>query len=331
MGSHIAERLLADGWTVRALTRDPAAALEALPAGVEPMRGDVLDEPSFVAAARGAHAVFHAAANIIVRGGWDAYRLTNIEGTRNAITAAGRAGARLLHVSSVAVYGAAARFRAARLGARTDEMAPLEPLPERAYYARSKRDSEALVLQAHGRGGVWATAVRPDVVYGPRDRQFVPRLGRLLMAGVPVPLLRGGRAILAAVHAANVAQGAVLAATTDAAGGKAYNLANDYDVSVRRFVELAGQGLGRRPLFVPVPMWLAQGGLRVARAAARLAGGRAAIVSNSAIEFVAEDNPFTSDLARHELGWRPTVHPETAVPEAFRWWLERIWMGSKRG
>lgn len=323
VGSHIVERLLADGWSVRALARDPRAAAAFLPAGVEVRGGDVLDTASFVAAAQGANVVFHAAANIIVRGGWESYRVTNIEGTRNAIAAAARTGARLLHVSSVAVYGSSTRYEAAKRGGRTDESVVLANLPERAYYARSKRESEALVLAAHARGEAWATAVRPCVVYGRRDRQFVPRMARLLRLRLPVPLIRGGRSIFGVVHAANVADGAILAATTDAAGGQAYNLANDFPVSVRRFFELAGSGLGLRPSFVPMPHWLARGGLRAFKAASRaLTGGRFNLVSASAIDFVAEDNPFSSDRARRELGWTPRVNPETGVPDAFRWWAE---------
>jgi nucleoside-diphosphate-sugar epimerase len=320
VGSHIAERLISDGWQVRALVRNPSAA-RSVPVEIELRTGDVLDEASFVAAARGVDVVFHTAANIIASGGWESYRVTNIEGTRNAILAAGRAGARLLHLSSVAVYGAATRYDAAKAGGRTSEETPLAPLPDRAFYARSKRESEALVLTAHARGEVWATAVRPDVIYGPRDRQFVPRMAKLLRLRLPVPLLRGGRSTFAVVHATNVAEGAILAATSDIAGGKTYNLANDYDVSVRRFFELAGEGLGLRPTFVPMPLWIAREGLRGVKVAARLlTGGRFSLVSGSAIDFIAEDNPFTSDRAKRELGWSPKVRPETGIPEAFRWW-----------
>ena len=289
---------------------------------MEILRGDVLDQASFLRAAAGTNVIFHAAANIIVRGGWDSYRVTNIDGTANAIGAAELAGARLLQLSSVAVYGSRTRYDAARRGTRTAEDAPLEPLPERAYYARSKRESEALVLRAHSQARVWATAVRPVVVYGRRDRQFVPRMATL-MRRFPIPMLRGGRSVFGVVHAANVAEGAVLAATSDVAGGRAFNLANDFDVSVRRFFELAGEGLGRRPLFLPLPLGLARGGLRAMKAASRmLSGGRFSLVSNSAIDFIAEDNPFTSERARRELGWKPRVPPDEGVPDAFRWWAE---------
>jgi nucleoside-diphosphate-sugar epimerase len=324
VGSYIVERLLEDGWSVRALSRDPEAARRAIPGGhsVEILRGDVLDEASFRRAARGTNVIFHAAANIIVRGGWESYRVTNVAGTANAIAAAEAAGARLLQVSSVAVYGSRTRYDAAKRGVPTSEEAPLEPLSERAYYARSKRESEAMVLRAHSQGRVWATAVRPVVVYGRRDRQFVPRIGAL-MRRFPVPLLRGGRSVFGIVHAANVADGAVLAATNDVAGGRAFNLANDFDVSVRRFFELAGDGLGRRPLFIPLPLGMARGGLRAVKTASRLlTGGRLSLVSNSTIDFIAEDNPFTSELARRDLGWKPRVHPEEGVPEAFRWWAQ---------
>lgn len=325
VGSYIIERLLSDGWAVRALSRDPARARMAMPGdnAVEILHGDVLDQASFARAAMGTHVIFHAAANIIVGGGWESFRVTNVEGTENAIAAAERSRARLLQVSSVAVYGGRARYEAARRGSRTNEETPLEPLPERAYYARSKRASEEIVLRAHAQGRIWATAVRPVVVYGRRDRQFVPRMARL-MRRFPVPLLNGGRSVFGVVHAANVADGAVLAATSDVAGGRAYNLANDFDVTVRRFFELAGEGLGRRPVFVPMPLWAARGALRGVKAVARLlSGGKFSLVSNSAIDFIAEDNPFSSDRARRELGWEPRMHHEIGVPDAFRWWADK--------
>lgn len=322
VGSHIVDRLVALGWTVRALARSPERARATLPAGVEAVAGDVLDEASFSHAAAGCHTVFHAAANIIVRGGWEAYRVTNVDGTRNAIAAAERAKARLMHVSSVAVYGPSARYDAARHGEKTDERTTLAPLRERAYYARSKRESEQLVLDAHRHGRVWATAIRPDVVYGPRDRQFVPRMAQLVRFGA-IPLLNGGSSTMAVVHAANVAQGAVLAATSDAAGGNVYNLANDFDVTVRQFFDLAGQGLGSRPVWIPMPVSVAKGLVRGARSVMRFAtGGRFSLVSTSTIDFIAEDNPFSSDRAKRELGWAPTVRPEDGVPQAFRWWLK---------
>lgn len=318
VGSHVTERLLADGWSARAMVRDPERSTWLLALGVEQVRGDVLDAPTFAAAATGCDAIFHTAAVIMPQGGWEIYRSTNIDGARNAVFAAATSGARLLHLSSVAVYGAAERYREAS----TDEFTVLSELPERAYYARSKRESEQIVLDAHRAGRIWATAVRPDVIYGRRDRQFVPRVARLLDTGF-APLIDGGRATLAMVHAANVADGAVRAVTHPAAGGQAYNLANDYDVTFADFVRLAGEGMGKRIHAVSVPMSAARAGVWLIHTAIGLVhGGSLRIAASGTLDFVTRDNPFSSERARRELGWAPPVRPDAGIPEAFRWWKE---------
>ena len=324
VGRHIVERLLADGWSVRALVRDPeaAGARELTDLGVTLARGAVLDLPSFAAAAAGCDVVFHAAAEIMTRG-WESYRSVNVDGTRNAISAAASAGARLLQVSSVAVYGSATRYLGERDGVKTSEELPLLPLHQRSYYARSKRDSEALVMEAHRAGRIWATAVRPDVIYGRYDRQFVPRLARAMRFGV-VPLVGGGATTLAVVHASAVADGAVRAATSDAAGGRAYNLANDFDVTVREFFAYGAAGLGRSVRFLPVPLWAARGGVRAAKTLVRAATfGRMRVGGGTALDFITRDNPFTSERARAELGWAPAVRPAEGVADAFAWWRAR--------
>lgn len=319
VGSHIVERLLADGWTVRALVRRPESASWLRERNVELIPGDVLHEESLVRAAAGCEAIVHAAAAITPRGGWETYRSINVDGTRYAIAAAERARARLLHLSSVAVYGPGARYSGDGAGV-AHEGITLRALPDGAYYARSKREAEDLVLAAHAAGRIWATAVRPDVIYGERDRQFTPRVARLFSRGV-APLVGRGRTTLAIVHAANVADGAVRALGSDAAGGKAYNLANDFDVTVEEFVRLAGVGLGRRIRTVHMPLTLARGGAAAARYLGVLAGRRHfGLTIAAAVDFLARDNPFSSELARRELGWSPTVRPETGVPAAFRWW-----------
>ena len=316
VGSHIVDRLVADGWTVRALVRSPSSA--HFDDSVEQFTGDVLDADAFTRAAARCDTIFHTAAAVTPRGGWEAYRRLNIDGTENAIAAAERSGARLLHVSSVAVYGPDGRYRGP--GVKTDEATPLGPLPERAFYARSKRESEQIVMSAHEGGRIWASAVRPSVIYGRRDRQFVPRMARALQRGV-APIIGGGHSTLAIVNAANVAAGAVLAATQDVAGGRAYNLTNDGDVTVRRFFELAAEGMGRHVRLVPVPTWLARGGFGAVRFVARhMTGGRMNVLSNASLALLTENDPFTSDRARRELGWRPVVRPEDGIRDAFRWW-----------
>ena len=324
VGSHVVERLLHDGWRVRALVRDPASAAWLQRRGVALAVGDTLNVSTLPAAVTGCDVVFHTAAAVTTDGGWEAFRRPNIDGTRNVMDAVAGAGARLVHVSSVAVYGSHARY--APHGGKTSEETPLAPLGERSCYARSKRESEQLVLDAHAAGKLWATAVRPDVVYGERDRQFVPRIARMLRFGV-APVISGGRSTLAVVHAANVADGMVRAAMHDAAGGRAYNLANDYDVTVAEFFRLAGEGLGERVKILSVPVTAARAVMRVATL---LAPARLKSSMRQSVDFLTRDNPFTSERARRELGWDPQVRPREGVTQAFRWYAESRRAGDVR-
>jgi nucleoside-diphosphate-sugar epimerase len=318
VGMHLVPRLRHGGWSVRALVRDVARARTIGLGDAALVEGDVLDAAAFSRAADGCDAVFHAAAVITPRGGWEAYRRPNVDGTANAIAAASGAGARLVHVSSVAVYGATGRYSAD--GRPTDESTPPGRIPDDAYYARSKRESESLVLEAQRTGRLWATAVRPCVLYGPHDRQFVPRIGRLLRFGV-APVIAGGTNTLAIVHAANVADGMVRAAEHDDANGKVYNLANDGSVSARAFFELAAEGLGRRVRVVSVPWRVARAVFGAIRIIAPIVmGDRFTATMSASLDFLGRDNPFSSKRARRELGWEPPVDPERGIVDAFRWW-----------
>jgi nucleoside-diphosphate-sugar epimerase len=264
--------------------------------------------------------IFHNAAAITGTGGWSAYETLNVRGTGNAIAAARSSGARLLQLSSVAVYGTAQRFNTP--GTPIAEDADLGPLRDEAFYSRSKRESERMVLDAHRSGRIWGTAVRPAVIYGKRDRQFVPRLALLLSTGV-APIIGGGNNNLGVVHAANVADGANLAATLDIAGGQAYNLANDFDVTTREYLELAARGLDRRVRLLPVPLPVARSGWQLIRAVdVLLLRRRFSVATAGSIDFLSRDNPFTSERARRELGWTPRAAPPDGVPEAFRWWRD---------
>ncbi|MDP1889846.1 MAG: NAD-dependent epimerase/dehydratase family protein [Gemmatimonadaceae bacterium] len=317
VGTHLVERLRRDGWELRALVRDRGTAGWLMAQGVELRDGDTQDAAAFRRAAEGAQVVFHCAAAITPRGGWEAYRAPNIDGTANAVDAAARAGARLLHLSSVAVYGPEGRYALAH-GEGLQELQPLPPIPAAAWYARSKRESETLVMDAHRTGRVWATAVRPCVIYGPRDRQFIPRVAAVLRLPV-VPRIGMGRAVLSIVHARSVAEVAVRAVTSEIAGGRAYNVTNDTPLSVSEFYEAAQEGLGVRPRWLPISGSLVQatmGGLGAALRALRIPGS--ALLTPRALDFLLQDNPFSSERARIELGWTSTVDSRAAVVEAFR-------------
>ncbi len=315
LGSYLVERLAAGGWKVRALTRTKAAGSWLEENGAEVVEGRIEDADSMVRAAAGCDVVFHAAAVIGSGGDWEAFRQGNVEGTEHVVRAAEVAGARLVHVSSTAVYGGA-RYRAEP----TDEWAPLPVLPEHDVYGRSKQEAERLVLQAHEDGRVWAAIVRPPVMYGRRDRQFAPRVGPVLARGF-FPRIAGGRTPLTVVHASSVAEGAVLAGTTEAAAGRVYLLTNDHPVTVTDLVRCAEAGLERRIWAPDVPASAGRAGFCALGWVVRgLGRSDLARHARGTLDMLTRGNPFTSERARRELGWAPALLPEVGLTDAFRWW-----------
>src|SRR5207245_11582999 len=136
LGTHVLDALRARGERPRALVRERSRdGVEAL--GAEAVVGDVTDASSWQRAAAGVQAIIHAAALVASHDSFDEFSRVNVGGTRLAIEAARRTGARLIHISSVAVYGRKAVYAARDSGVRADYA--FQPLPEGDYSARSKR------------------------------------------------------------------------------------------------------------------------------------------------------------------------------------------------
>jgi len=317
LGARLVERLAADGWSVRALVRDPRSALWLEALGARLVTGDLCDSASLRGAATGCDAIFNAAAAIGTGRDHEWFRRVNVTGTAQLLAAAATAGSRLVHVSSTSVFG---RHRYG--SSPTDERTSLPELPAADAYGRSKQDAERLVLDAYARGRAWAAVVRPPVMYGRRDRQFAPRIGPVLERGL-VPLVGGGRTTLTLVSADAVADGAIRAAASDCAGGCVFHLTNDFDVTLAELVRFAERGLGHRIRTLRVPLALGRAAFRVL-AAGLVAFGRRDLAPHAAglLQMLTRDNPFSSERARRDLGWAPAIPPAEGLAEAFRWWKE---------
>ena len=318
LGSYLVERLLEDGWGVHALVRRLEQARWLEEAGAKLFAGDITDRPSITSAASGCSLVFHAAASVGVGNDWETFRLGNVEGTENVLHASAASGARFVFVSTTGVFGRA-RYREIP----TDESVPLPKLPEHEVYGRSKQAAERLVLEAHERGTAWTAIVRSPVMYGVRDRQFVPRIAPILQRGF-FPLLGGGTSTMSLTHARSIAEGALLVGTNESAGGKIYHLTDDFPITVSDLVRYGAEGLGCRVRRVHVPTAVAKIGFSVLKPLL-VAIGRSDLAPHTegTLDMLTRNNPFTSRRAREELGWVPTTRPEVGVPEAFRSWKAR--------
>ena len=315
LGSYLVQRLVESGCAVRALVRHPPAAEWLRQLGADVVEGELADARALARATADCDAVFHAAAAIGPQSDWETFRLGNVQGTANVIDACAHAGAQLVHVSSTAVYGDS-RYEMAPVS----ESLALPQLPEANAYGRSKQEAERLVMDAQGSGRIWAAIVRPPVMYGERDRQFIPRIGAVMDRGI-FPLCGGGATTLPVVHANAVAEGAILAARTDTANGRVYNLTTDFPLTVASLVALARIGLARRIRAPSLSLRTSHLCFQAMELGLRVVGrGDLAAHASGTLEMLTHDNPFSAARAREELQWAPTIHPATGVPDAFCWW-----------
>jgi UDP-glucose 4-epimerase len=238
-------RLLGDrGYDIRIYDNLSTGSAE-LVAGTEAelVRGDVRDADGLVAAATGCDVVFHLAAGTgVIPSIEDPFADfdLNARGTLTALWAAHRAGARrLVFSSSNAPLGAGA------YPASEDKpVAPLSP------YGASKATGEAYCSAFTGAYGLEAVAVRFSNAYGPRSAHksnVIPLFIRRLLAGDELVVYGDGSQTRDFVFVADLAEGLVLAAETDGAGGEIFQLASGIETSVNELVALLKSVSGRTP------------------------------------------------------------------------------------
>lgn len=301
LGSHITERLIAAGDSVRALAT-PWGDVRNLSEvrdhpGLELVRADVTDEGSIAGLCDGVDAVVHAAGRVADWGPWDAFYRTNVIGTQHLLQEAVASGSnRFVFISSVAVH----RYR----GFRDADPRTLPRDNLRNPYAYSKILAEDLVLAQRRLGPV---VMRPGLwPFGARDATF-QRVLRAIERGM-LPVMKHGDRVLNTAYAENFAEGVFLAVHVDRAAGNVYLVADEGMPRWRDVFDTIAEVAGESPPRLNVPR----------RPATALATGVEVTwsalfprveppVTRYRAGLMAHDVHFSIRHARDELGYEPPV------------------------
>lgn len=186
LGGAIARRLVEGGEAVRSFSRGEYPDLDAL--GVTQVRGDLASAEAVAEAAEGCDAIFHVAAKAGSWGPYEEFHQANVVGTENVIAAC-RAHAipNLIYTSSPSVVFDGRDMEG------VDESVPY-PAHYEAHYPATKAQAERLALSANS-ADLKCAALRPHLIWGPRDTNILPRLversrsGQLRKLGGPEKLV----------------------------------------------------------------------------------------------------------------------------------------------
>jgi UDP-glucuronate 4-epimerase len=252
VGSHLAERLIAEGHAVRAVDAlttyyDPGqkranwASVER--AGCELVQAD-LRTADLRSLLDGVDVVFHQSGQPGVRSSWDAgfssYVEQNVLVTQRLLEAVReRPVERFVYASSSSVYGNALRYPVSE-----DDL----PRPE-SPYGVTKLAAEHLCGVYARAFGVPSISLRYFTVYGPRQRpdMAMHRLIESAISGRPFPMYGDGGQVRDFTYVGDVVDANLLAASMPVAAGEVINVAGGSSTTLREVVATI-ESLAGRPI-----------------------------------------------------------------------------------
>jgi UDP-glucuronate 4-epimerase len=303
IGSHLAERLVARGDTVRVLDSfDPfydrrvkernlervrAAARDAT--SLEVVEGDIRDPAAVARAGRGVAAVVHLAALAGVRPSIEdpvRYADVNLTGTQVLLSSLqGRPDVRFVFGSSSSVYGGNSRVPFSE-----DDPVDVPVSP----YASTKRGGELLCRTFHHLAGNPVTCLRFFTVYGPAQRpeMAIHMFTRHIASGRPVPFFGDGLSARDYTYVDDIVSG-VVAALDRADGFRIYNLGGAATTPLAELVQRISDAVGKPAILDRRPDQI--GDMKVTFA--------------------------DVTRARAELGYEVTVPVAVGIPRFVAWYL----------
>jgi len=296
IGSHLTERLVERGASVRALVHYNALGTwgwldESLARdNIEVIAGDVCDRDSVRQAMQDVEIVFHLAALIGIPYSYHApasYVRTNVEGTLNVLQNARELGLkRIVHTSTSEAYG-------------TARYVPIDedhPLQGQSPYSATKIGADKLAEAFHLSFGLPVVTIRPFNTFGPRQsaRAVIPTIVTQCLTGDVVRLgnLHPTRDL---TYVSDTVEGFISAASISNAIGRTINIGSGREISIGDLARSIIRQVGR-----PITI---KGDERRVRP------------TESEVQRLVADNA----LARKLLGWEPTISLEEGLERTIEW------------
>lgn len=249
IGSHLVERLVAEGCSVRAMLHYNSGCslgnLELLPEDIrreiEFFHGDVTDPFSVHKAVSGRQLVFHLAALIGIPYSYVAphsYVATNVLGTLHILEACKQLGVeKIVHTSTSEAYGTA----------RYTPIDELHPLQGQSPYSASKISADKIAESYYCSFNLPITTIRPFNTYGPRQsvRAVIPTIISQILAGKSSIRLGSLTPVRDFNYVDDTVEGFIRIALSDCSIGEVINVGYGKGITIAALLQLICEIIGR--------------------------------------------------------------------------------------
>ncbi|HZI33253.1 MAG TPA: hopanoid-associated sugar epimerase [Candidatus Binatia bacterium] len=316
VGSNLVHELVAREHRVKALLRPGADERGLAGLKFERVTGDILDRKLLQTEMEGCDWCFHVAASYqLWMRNYSAMYQANVEGTRNVLESAGRAGCRkIVYTSTVGCIGLPTKVNGKYTPTTETDLVTEQQMTN--DYKRSKFQAEGIATELFRKSGLPIIIVNPSAPIGPGDVKPTPT-GQVIVdylnRKMPAYLETG----LNWVHVRDVAIGHILAAENGRFGQR-YILGNkDGNWTMKQTFELLEKLTGIPAPKIKIPHWFAA---RVAEVSEYIAffTGKAPRATQAGVRMAKYKMWFDPDKAIRELGM-PQTPPEQAFADAIAW------------
>jgi nucleoside-diphosphate-sugar epimerase len=237
LGGHVVEELCRNGEDVVVFARKTSdlSAVKHLP--IEIRYGELRDADSMKGIMNDVDMVFNCAGSVRFHQSYDKIHDINVAGTERIVAAAADAEVdKVVHTSSMAALGPD--------GVVDSDSVKTDRPDIKNVYSRTKTEAEAVFFKKCAERGIKGTALRPGVIYGPRDMTAAYYWFNIIENGEGM-IVGDGKTRFPLIYVDDVVEAFMKAADRDNAVGRTYNIDGPERGRIRRIYDLISNELGK--------------------------------------------------------------------------------------
>ncbi len=315
VGSHLVDRLIEKGIEPYCLKRKTSNTrwLDGKP--VKYVDGDLFSNEALEKVIKDMDFVFHVA-GVVKSKNKEGYVKGNHLATKNLLEITKKVNPgikKFVHISSLAVCGPTPK------GVAIDET--YEPKPMTTY-AVTKLEAEKEVMKHKDEMNV--TIIRPPAVYGPRDTEILIYF-QTFQKGLN-SLIGFGEKYLTLSYVKELSEGIMLAAEKDASNGQIYFIGSDNAYNWDEIGQITSTILNKKSLKLRIPHFFVFSVGYMAEYFGKIANKAVTLNVEKVKDITASAWVCSSEKAKRELGYNPTISLEDGFRETAEWYKKEGWL-----